>query len=289
MNEKKIISINLIFILIMALSGLYFGYISNSKALLTDGAVSFVIFITSSIGLLIHTNLNHNNDYLYPLGKWRFEYIYDLIRLLIITLIVIYSLIEANLTIINYIFGNVETNILPFNLIAVYFPIKILAAVCSLFWLKLNKPNLDNEYYRVERDSVTIDVVLTIAILVGFTTLTQIAAIAPIADSITLLTISLILLFTIFSELKHLVYILIGKRIYTELEQQLIKCLKHECFYIYDVHIEKFGLIYIVFVTCGFEGTKTLEDLEQFELAIGNALLSNNITNYRIELSFKSP
>ncbi|WOO89705.1 cation transporter [Mollicutes bacterium LVI A0078] len=287
MDTRKIIGINLVFVLIMAISGIYFGVSANSKALLTDGVVSLVIFSSSSLGILIHSILNHNDDYLYPFGKWRFEYVYNFIRLMILTTIIVYSLFEATHTIYSYIaLDEVQTTI-TLNAIILYFPLKLSAAIASLVWLRIHKQNLDDEYYAVERDSVLVDTVLTIAILIGFAVLTRIELVKPVADSITLLIISVILLITIFSELKHLIFILIGRRIYTDLEQIVYDNIPNN-FNTFDVHIEKFGIVYIVFVTCSYNGSKTVTELEALESLIGTVLENNNVTRYRIELNFKN-
>lgn len=287
MDTRKVISINLIFILIMALSGIYFGITASSKALLTDGIVSLVIFSSSSLGILIHSILNHNDDYLYPFGKWRFEYVYNFIRLMILSMIIIYSLFESIHTIYNFSTGTEFSQTITLSSIIYYFPIKLTAASLSLLWLRAHKTNLDDEYYAVERDSVIVDTVLTIAILIGFTVLTNIESVKQIADSITLLIISIILLITILSELKHLIYILIGRRMYTDLEQIVQNNIPDQ-FITYDVHIEKFGIVYIVFVTCSYLGAKSVIELEELEQQIGDILETNNINRYRIELSFKN-
>ncbi len=288
MDLRKIISINLIFVLIMAISGISFGLSAHSSALLTDGTVSLVIFFSSSLGILIHTILNHNDDYLYPFGKWRFEYVYNFIRLMILTTIIIYSLFEASHTIINYLINNLIPEQVSFNSILLYFPLKLSAALLSLLWLRYNKNQLDDEYYSVERDSVLVDTLLTIAIFIGFTVFSNISTISEIADSITLLLISIILLTTIISELKHLIFILIGRRMYVELEQSIIEKLQTEVdFQINDVHIEKFGIVYIVFITCSFTTAKTVEQLEQLDIDTQNILIAHDITKFRTEFSFK--
>lgn len=287
MDTRKIIGINLVFVLIMAISGIYFGVSANSKALLTDGIVSLVIFSSSSLGILIHSILNHNDDYLYPFGKWRFEYVYNFIRLMILTTIIVYSLFEATHPIYSYIALDEVHTTITLNAIILYFPIKLSAAIASLVWLRIHKQNLDDEYYAVERDSVLVDTVLTIAILIGFAVLTRIELVKPVADSITLLIISVILLITIFSELKHLIFILIGRRMYTDLEQIVYDNIPNN-FNTFDVHIEKFGIVYIVFVTCSYNGSKTVTELEALESLIGTILENNNVTRYRIELNFKN-
>lgn len=288
MSSKKIIAINLIFVLIMSLSGIYFGIIGNSSSVLTDGMVSLVIFLSSSLGIYIHAALNHNNDYLYPFGKWRFEYIYNFIRLIIILIIIAYSLFEAGISIYQYINNPYYATSISFDSIILYFPIKLITASISLLWLKSHKADLDDEYYQVERDSVFVDFILTVAIFLGFTFISKIDSIAEIADSITLIIISFILLITIFEELKHLILIIIGKRIYTDLEYKLADALINQHFVIEDIHIEKFGIVYIVFVTCSFEGMKSLKQIEHFESQVGDKLALNNINRYRIELNFKS-
>lgn len=288
MESRKIIAINLIFILIMAFSGIYFGVSANSQALLTDGVVSLVIFFSSSLGILIHSILNHSNDYLYPFGKWRFEYVYNFIRLMIITIIIVYSLFESIISITAFFRGTSHSNIINLSQISLYFPIKLGAAFISLTWLRSNKSKLDEEYYQVERDSVLVDGLLTISILIGFSLLGRISSVAEIADSITLLIISVILLITIFEELKHLVFVLIGKRIYIDLEQQLSRSVNYADFKISDIHIEKFGIVYIVFVTCSYPGSKPISTLEEFEANIGSNLEQLGISKYRIELNFRT-
>ncbi len=281
MDYQKAIKVNLALILIMAISGLYFGLVTNSKSLITDGTVSLVIFISSSLGLYVHSQLKPSNLKLYPYGKWRFEYIYNLFRLLTLLAIIVYSFFEAINIIYLYLTTGTSPDLILLKDIWVYFLIKLTAVIVSIMWLRsCNKRQiLNDEAYLLEYSSVKVDGLLTIAILLGLVVFNKIEIISEIADACTLLIIAIILAISIFSELRHLIYIMIGRRMFPE-EEQAIKDLielKFSHIHVHDLYIEKQGIVTMIYIHCSFDLKMSSNELVDVEYEIKNLL---NILNY---------
>lgn len=290
MKQEKILQKNLIFIGIMAVSGLLFGFVTGSKSIITDGIVSSVILGSSLLGIFVHTKLYNNNNDVYPFGKWRFEYIYNLIRLITLFLIIVFSFFDGAFTIFHYFYSDIIPVEIEFMTLLPYFVIKLTAVFFSLTYLKahVSKGNIEEEAYQVEKSSVTVDGVLTCAIIVGMLVFARIAPIEDIADACTLIIVSLILGASIFTEIKHLIFLMIGKRTYIEREQfikELIEC-KYPDFSVHDVFVEKQGEIFMVYIHCSFETKKTSEDLVKLENELKAFLKINNFVHPRLHFYF---
>ncbi|MFV0289005.1 MAG: cation transporter [Mycoplasmatales bacterium] len=288
-THSQIMFVTLFFILIMAISGLFFGIISSSKSILTDGIVSLVIFCSSFLGIYIQRRLRLSDDTLYPYGRWRFQNIYNLLRMITLLLIILYSFLEAIFTIYHYLFENIIPPEIDFVSAIPYFIIKMVAVFLALSWLSLNKDNLNNEEYKVEFTSISVDGVLTLAIIIGMAVFANIALIQYIADSLTLLIVAIILGISIFKELKALINLMIGKKIYVTQEQAISQLINrhYQDFYFKDIHLENQGIITQVFITCYFDDKKTMEDFLQLQIKAKELLQANGFDKTHVHFYFE--
>ncbi|WOO88093.1 cation transporter [Mollicutes bacterium LVI A0039] len=290
MTHERVLKRNLIFIFIMALSGLVFGLLTGSKSIITDGIVSTVIFISSSIGIFIHSSIEPLSTRNYPYGKWRFEYVYNLLRLITLLAIIGYSFLDSIYVIFHYIVSDIVPKEVVFSQILPYFIIKIIAVFFSLAWLRknFNRGNIAEEVFSMEKSSVMVDGLLTVAIFLGIVVFSQIDAISEIADALTLLVVAVILAVSIFQELHHLVDIMIGKRVFLD-EEQFIKDLiqlKYSDMHIKDVYLEKHGLISMIYIQCFFDTPLSTQDLIKLERELKSYLKIHKIEKPRLHFFF---
>lgn len=291
MNHDKVVKINLIFVLIMAVSGLLFGFVTGSKSIITDGIVSTVIFVSSYVGIYVHSSLIPTDNYHYPYGKWRFEYIYNLLRMLTLLIIIGYSFLESIYTIFHYLTSGVVPKEIILVQVMPYFVIKIAAVICSLLWLRKNHrlKYVSDEVYLMEKSSIQVDGCLTLAILIGIVVFSHIHAISKVADACTLLIVAIILGFSVLKELRHLVKIMIGKRMFQE-EEKFITDLIHNKYpklYIEDVYLEKHGLISMIYIQCFFEFSMTSEEFSKLERELKAYLRMHEVSNPRLHFYFE--
>lgn len=290
MKHKKVVKINLVFILIMAISGLFFGFVTGSKSIITDGIVSAVIFVSSYVGIYVHSSLYPVQINDYPYGKWRFEYIYNLLRMITLLVIIGYSFIES----IYIIFHYMTSGVVPKELILIevlpYFVIKLGAVICSLLWLKkcYKYKDINLEEYTIEQSAVKVDGLLTFAILIGIVVFSHIAAISKIADAFTLLIVAVILGVSVFKELYHLVTIMIGKRVFKEQEKFIITLInkKHKYLHIYDVYLEKHGVVSMIYIQCSYDYSMTSEQFQKLQQELKSYFILHGIEKPMIHFNF---
>lgn len=292
MTHEDVAQRNLIFILIMAVSGLGFGIMTGSKSIITDGIVSTVILFSSYAGIKIHTSLESNNTKYYPYGKWRFEYVYNLFRLVTLLAIIGYAFIDSIYIIIHFVISDITPVEIEFIEILPYFIIKLIAVSLSLAWLKKSykRGYIMHEVYSMEASSVKVDGLLTVAILLGIVIFGKIELIRDIADALTLLVVAIILGISIYKEMKYLIVIMIGKRLFIE-EEQFIKDLihsKYQNLHVNDVFLEKYGLVSMIYIQCYFDEKMTTNELCKLEREIKSYLKIHKIEKPRLHFFFEN-
>lgn len=269
MKHNKVVKINLIFVFVMAISGLGFGFITGSKSIITDGIVSTVIFISSYVGTHVHMSLYPISVDDYPYGKWRFEYIYNLLRMVTLIVIISYSFIESLYTIFHYFGSGVVPKEVVLIEVMPYFVIKMAMVGCSLWWLSKShkRKDINIEAYTMEKSSVQVDGILTLAILIGIVVFSHIELISKVADAFTLLIVAIILGISVFKELRHLVVMMIGKRIFHEQEQFIADLVhgKYDDFHIHDVFLEKHGVISMIYIQCSYDQALTSAEFTKLQ------------------------
>lgn len=290
MNHERVVKINLIFVFIMAFSGLFFGFLTGSKSIITDGIVSTVIFISSYVGIYVHSSLYPAQVMDYPYGKWRFEYIYNLLRMVTLLVIIAYSFIESLYIIFHYITSGVVPKEIILSEVFPYFIIKIGAVICSLIWLKKSykRKAVSLEAYTIEESAVKVDGLLTLAILIGIVVFSHIAAISKVADAFTLLIVAIILGISVFKELRHLITMMIGKRIFHEQEEFIIKLInqKYDHIQIHDVYLEKHGIISMIYIQCSYDYSMTSEQFKKLQRELKSYFILHGIEKPMLHFYF---
>lgn len=274
--ENKAILINAPFIFIMAISGLIFGYLSNSSSIVLDGLFSTILLLTLIFAAYIKHLSKQPISYLYPYSKWKLDSIYILFKVLILLGILLYTLFDACFVLFEYVFNGVTPESVNGFWITIYSIIKLSAAVPSYLIYKKYREQTSNrsEFLKIEQKSVLIDAAITLSILIGFYTIGQIEMFAEITDAIILLVLALFLIKEMISELILIINILLGKRIQVEKEEYYVN-LFNNYFYDFkfkDVHIEYYGATTVVSIVCGFTGQKSIIDLHNFERKIKKQL-----------------
>ncbi len=267
--ENKAILVNAPFILVMAVSGLLFGYLSHSSSIILDGLFSTILFLTLFLAIYIKQLSNQPVSYLYPYSKWKLDTVYILFKVLVLLGILFYTLFDASIILYEYIFHGVVPEEVQGFWITVYSIIKLGAAIPSyLIYRKYRKKAHDrSEFLKIEQKSVLIDAGITLSILIGFYTFGQIDMFKEITDALILLLLALFLIKEMFHEFRHTMDILIGKRILVNREEYYVNYFNRYFadFKFKDIHIEYYGPITVVSMVCGFTGEKSIIELHNFE------------------------
>lgn len=274
--EQKAIRINAIFILIMALSGLIFGFLSKSSAIILDGLFSTILFFTLLFAIYIQKVSSQPVTYLYPYSKWRLDTIYILFKVLILLGILLYTLIDSIIVLGEFFIYGIVPDEVNASWIIIYTVIKLSAAIpCYLIYSKyIRQTNNKSEFLHIERKSVVIDGGITFAIFVGFFTIGQISWLKDITDGLILFCLAVFLLYEMKKELVHTMDVLLGKRINVDREKYYTGLLTNwfSEFYIKDIHIEYYGKTTVVSIVSSFNGSKTTLELHNFERMVKKIL-----------------
>ncbi len=270
--EKKAIILNAPFIFIMAFSGIFFGYLSNSASIMLDGIFSTILLITLFFAMYIKKLSNQPVSYLYPYSKWKLDTIYILFKVLVLLGILFYTFVDAIIILFEFFFLGVVPDEVTAYWIVIYSVIKLSAAIPSyLIYRKYRIKTKDkSDFLKIEQKSVLIDAGITLSIFIGFFTIGQIDLFHEITDALILLFLTMFLLFEMFKEFLYTMDVLIGKRVKVDREVYYVSYFNHYFpdFKFKDIHIEYYGKITVVSIVCGFEGDKSIIDLHNFERII---------------------
>ncbi len=267
--ELEAIKKNAIFIFIMAVSGIVFGILAKSSAIILDGLFSTILFLTLILAVFIQKIASQPVSYLYPYSKWRLDSIYILFKVLILLGILVYTLFDTSFTLVDYFVDNKIPEAVNGYWIIMYSIIKICAAIPPLLIYRSyrKKCNDKSEFLKIEQKSVIIDASITLGILFGFLTLGQIEVVEPIADPLILMFLAFFLLKQMYGELIHIINLMIGKRI--NLDREIYYLGYFNTWFVdyrlKDLHIEHYGKKAMVSLVANYQGRKTIYELHDFE------------------------
>lgn len=271
-RESEAINRNIPFLFIMAFSGIFFGSLANSSAIVLDGTFSLILFLSVFLAKFVQKKSSEPANFIYPHGKWQLDSLYIIFKVLILFGILFYSSVDAIRTIFEYIIHTEGETIIKQGYANWYYLIKFIAFGISyaIYYHYEKLVDFKSQILHLERKSVFIDGIITISIFLGFRILGRIELIAPISDSIILLLLSLFLMREMTHEFKHILQIILGKRIYLERENYY-KAMFNVYFYginFSDVHIQFYGKTVIVSIVSSFEGKLSMEQLCELETEI---------------------
>lgn len=276
--EKRAILVNLTPIGLMGVSGMYYGSVANSSAVVLDGLFSSVLFITVIIATFVSRLSEKPRNEMYPQGHWLLENLYILFKILVLLTIVAYSLEEGVSGLFSYFNNTLEHETVNQHLINYYYIIKaFLVVICYfVYTYYLNKIKNHSDILKLERKSVLIDGGITISIALGFIILSQFESTKLISDQIILTCLSLFLLKEVTHDFILEINKTIGKRTLGQRELYY-KSLFNNYFNDVttdDVYIHLVGKNAIVSVTSRFDGKKSLDEIHNIEKSIKNLMFS---------------
>jgi len=202
--EKKASNYNIIPIFIMAFSGIVFGALSHSSAIVLDGIFSFVLFLTIFLGKWIQKQVDKPKNYDYPMGMSRLSSLYVLFKVLILLGILLFSLINSLIEIYSYFVGTLEHVEIIQSYVGIYYIVKLSAFIISVIIYRyyMNKCNFQSNILSVDYKGTLVDGFITIGIMFGFFVFGSIEILAPISDALILFILSCFLIFEMGHQLK---------------------------------------------------------------------------------------
>ncbi len=251
--ENKILKINLIFLIIMAISGIVLGSLSNSGAIKFDGIFSLFIFVTVIIGIVVNNTSLHKPSNKYPFGQYELGNIFTLLKIFSLLMLVLYSSLSATKNIIMYYNFDVKPDVLILKYSYMYYGLMLFVKSSSIFLYRYGKNTINDSFLMKEEYlSAIVDGLLTLSIFLGITIFSKITFISDIADELVLLLISLYLLWVLVKELIEIINIMIKKDIYIDKELSLVEVLQKEINEVNfkSCHFEKVGENYRITVIC---------------------------------------
>lgn len=220
--ENRAMKLNLILLIIMSFGAFFLGKVANSSAIIFDGIFSFTTLITVIIGIIISKKTLEIPNRMYPLGKYQYNTIFELLKTFTLLFLVIFSFFMSLNSIIDYYFFDEVKQAINFYYANIYYLLMFLIKPASiiLYSYYLHKTENSN-LMKEERIASITDALLTFSIFIGLTFLSKLNLIEDIADDLVLIIISLYLLITLSKEFFSLIGQLNGERIYLEKENSL--------------------------------------------------------------------
>lgn len=270
--ENTAINKNIIFLFLMASSGIIFGELANSEAIVLDGAFSTILFLTIFLAKYIQKKTSEPKSFLYPRGKWQLNSLYILFKIMLLFGILLYSLLESVVSIGSFVMAGTEPEEIVQIYANIYYVVKLISFVFAykIYQNYLIKTKGKSQLLKIEKSAVLIDGLITVSIFIGFQTLGRIDLIAPITDSIILFFLSLFLMYRIIHEFRETLDLILGKRIFVKRENYY-KSLFTNYFpdlEILDLYIQYLGKTTVVSIVGSFSGSKTVNDFTRIEQKI---------------------
>lgn len=257
--EKRALIIGVIANLIMAISGWAAFNLSGSEALLLDGNMSFILFITTLVALKI-TTIKSNKSDTFPFGLYVAEALYSLMKGLLLLGVVVSAISSNGSKVLSYWQGAeiepIKTGIIVYYAIAMV----IICWGLSLFYYRQNKRiNNNSSMLKVDQKSSFIDGILsastgTILVVIGFIEPTsQFSPLLYIGDSILVITLALMMITQPINIMKEAFVELAGGKLqdnesYQDIKAKVESQLCTRSHHIKSLHISKTGSSYLVVI-----------------------------------------
>jgi divalent metal cation (Fe/Co/Zn/Cd) transporter len=273
-----------------AVSGFTAYYLSDSAAVQIDGYYSLINFASAVIAGYLAKVSRRSPSREYPYGRAAVENVYVMFRSIVLLGLVAFALIENTIALVDY-FDTGTGEEPDFTIVAVYGG--SVAVICLLligYYGRLNR-SVDNrsEVLKVERRVAIIDGTLSLGIAVGLGAIALLPEGTPITeppfdlkivgDKIIVIILALLLLAEPYAMLRRELGRLIGRRVDPDVEQAAREAVQG-CIdagggvraRMVDLYAVRRGKSCDVDVRVAFEGSATLEQLEQFKHEVGRAV-----------------
>ncbi|MBM7038486.1 cation transporter [Vibrio ulleungensis] len=171
--ERNSISVGIVANIVMALSGWFAFYLTRSEALLLDGNMSFILFLTSIIALKISSIKARRTD-TFPFGLYVTEALYSMMKGLLLLGVVISAVTSNGSKIIRYLEGDsltmIKTGPIVYYAIAM---VSICWGLSAFYYFQNRKAQFGSSMLKVDQKASLIDGVLSastgvILVLIGY-------------------------------------------------------------------------------------------------------------------------
>lgn len=269
--EKRALTLGIAANLVMAFSGWTAYNLSGSEALLLDGNMSFILFVTAVVALKI-TQIKSVRNETYPFGLYVTEALYSLMKGLLLLGVVISAIASNGSKIISYLNGEelatIKTGIIVYYAIA-------MVAICwglSAFYYFQNKSTSNSSsMLKVEQKASLIDGILSastgaILVVIGYVQVgSQFEFLLYIGDALLVLVLALLMIGQPIGIIREAFVELAGGKLQNEQQHQEISTLVTDHFAnqeIEKLNISKTGSSYLVVIGV------SLQQLQQQDNAV---------------------
>lgn len=277
--EQKSLSVGAVINLIMAFSGWYAFYLSNSQSLLLDGNFSFLAFVSTIVAIRISLIKSRTSE-IFPFGYFVYESLYTMIKGVMIVIILVIASISNISKIIHYFEGETVA-ILSTNIILIYAIIMSILSFSTSFYYRYQNKKINNsssllsiEAIELNLDGYMSAVIGVVLISINFIDIHgTFGFLHYIGDSILVLILVLALGKAPFQTIRNSFIELAGGTLQNSAKKRDIEAVLHKHLFEHNLltgsYISKNGSSYIV---VAYLDTEQLERLNSGEiLKIKNA------------------
>ncbi|KLN63433.1 MULTISPECIES: cation transporter [Vibrio] len=270
-TEKRALVLGIIANLIMAFSGWAAYNLSGSEALLLDGNMSFILFITAIVALKI-TQIKSLRNETYPFGLYVTEALYSFMKGLLLLGVVISAIVSNGSKIIGYINGAtlpiIKTGVIVYYAIAM---VTICWGLSAFYYFQNKKIANSSSMLKVDQKSSLIDGVLSastgaVLVVIGYVEAgSKFDFLLYIGDALLVLTLALLMIGQPIGIIREAFVELAGGKLQNEQQHQDISDLVTEHFAKQEIerlNISKTGSSYLVVIGV------SLQQLQQQDKAV---------------------
>ncbi|MEZ8101190.1 cation transporter [Vibrio bivalvicida] len=270
-TEKRALVLGIIANLIMAFSGWAAYNLSGSEALLLDGNMSFILFITAIVALKI-TQIKSLRNETYPFGLYVTEALYSFMKGLLLLGVVISAIVSNGSKIISYINGAtlpiIKTSVIVYYAIAM---VTICWGLSAFYYFQNKKIANSSSMLKVDQKSSLIDGVLSastgaVLVVIGYVEAgSKFDFLLYIGDALLVLTLALLMIGQPIGIIREAFVELAGGKLQNEQQHQDISNLVTEHFAKQEIerlNISKTGSSYLVVIGV------SLQQLQQQDKAV---------------------
>lgn len=293
-TEKKAVLIALPAYIFMGVAGIYFATLTNSSAIMVDGAFNLINAIVSLLALRITYLIGKGPSKQFPLGWAALEPMFVLLKASLILGIIIMTSISSIYTMYLYAIGE---HVEPITMGFVSYYIGLMVVICIglyfLFKHFFNKSYQQSQILNAEASNAIINAIITSCagvalILISLLEGTFLSFLTPIADSIVVLLLNLILVRDPWLLWKNGFEELVGKSAASDLRQNIQKnigaVLKHDDFGMIMTKLGRTAYI-VININLGSEsisGSSVKKDRYEIE-----EVLKNEFSFYYLAVEYK--
>lgn len=244
--EQKAIRLGIVGNVVMAISGWVAFNLSGSQALLLDGNMSFILFLTSIAALKISAIKNHRSDQ-FPFGLFVTEALYAFMKGLLLLGIIIAALTTNGSKILQFYSGElispIKTGVIVYYAIAM---VVICWGLSFYYHLQNRKIQMSSGLLKVDQKSSFIDGVLSastgaILIVIGYVPQgSSFDFLLYIGDALLVIVLAVLMMGQPVRIIKQAFIELVGGKLQDQEQYLLIKKLIDKHFAEQDISISAF-------------------------------------------------